>query len=219
MSKIKSDISRILIDQQFIQYEEEVIRNPYYLKAWLKYIEISRDKIPVPKQYILFERALQYLPRSYKLWIKYFQLRELRLTDAPINDSRFKQLIDTYEKSLVHMHKMPVIWYKITLNIRPNNKIFHKENVLLFNGSAKVRYELPPCFRPGTAGSPHHATRRRVAPLHRLGYRSGRPRDYLARVSAVSNVRPHAERGHGPVPCRQRAVYRSLQATLHLRQR
>ena len=47
-------------------YEEELLRNPYSLKMWWRYLEARRDA-PARKRYILYERALKALPVSYKV--------------------------------------------------------------------------------------------------------------------------------------------------------
>lgn len=47
-------------------YEEELLRNPYSLKMWWRYLEARRDA-PARRRYILYERALKALPVSYKV--------------------------------------------------------------------------------------------------------------------------------------------------------
>jgi pre-mRNA-splicing factor SYF1 len=90
--------------------EEEVSRNPYYLKGWLNYLKLKEGARPV-ERYILFERALINLPRSYKLWYLYLNELKVRLKGKKITDKRFIGFIGLFERSLVHMHKMPKIWY------------------------------------------------------------------------------------------------------------
>lgn len=46
-------------------YEEELLRNPYALRMWWRYLEARRDA-PARRRYLLFERALKALPGSYK---------------------------------------------------------------------------------------------------------------------------------------------------------
>ena len=53
-------------DDDDLLYEEELLRNPYSLKMWWRYLEARRDA-PARKRYILFERALKALPVSYKV--------------------------------------------------------------------------------------------------------------------------------------------------------
>ena len=53
-------------DDDDLLYEEELLRNPYSLKMWWRYLEARRDA-PARKRYILYERALKALPVSYKV--------------------------------------------------------------------------------------------------------------------------------------------------------
>jgi hypothetical protein len=99
-----------LNDHHCMKYEEEIARNPYYLKGWLKYLEYKSNSSSTTDRYVIYERALKYLPRSYKLWYNYLSLRRKKLQYVSITDKRFQILRSTFERALVHMHKMPVIW-------------------------------------------------------------------------------------------------------------
>ncbi len=99
----------ILINQQDLSYEEEISRNPFYLKNWIKYLIFKKDA-PVTKRYIIFERAVQNLPRSYKLWYAYLCERKSAIKFKDVTDKNYGILINTYERALVHLHKMPKIW-------------------------------------------------------------------------------------------------------------
>jgi len=48
------------------------------------------------------------LPRSYKLWRAYLQERQTALKYKAVTDKGYTILINTYERALVHLHKMPV---------------------------------------------------------------------------------------------------------------
>ena len=54
--------------EEDLAYEEELLRNPYNVKMWLRYIE-ARKGAPMKKRYVLYERALQALPGSYKVCV------------------------------------------------------------------------------------------------------------------------------------------------------
>lgn len=104
------DTLTVLLRAQEVQHEEEIARNPYSLKAWLNFLKYKADSSPRDR-YIIYERALKYLPRSYKLWHSYLNERYEKLENkCPVTDKRFTTLVNTYERSLVHMHKMPRIW-------------------------------------------------------------------------------------------------------------
>lgn len=57
----------LLPSEEDLVYEEELLRNPFTLKLWWRYLEARRDA-PARKRYLIFERALAALPGSYKLW-------------------------------------------------------------------------------------------------------------------------------------------------------
>jgi len=57
----------LLPDEQDLEYEEELLRNPYNLRLWLRYLEARRDA-PLKRRFVLYERALHALPGSYKVW-------------------------------------------------------------------------------------------------------------------------------------------------------
>jgi pre-mRNA-splicing factor SYF1 len=90
-------------------YETEISRNPYHLKTWIKYIDVNSKSSPINK-YIIFERALKFLPRSYKIWLLYIKDVQSSLKNKKITDKRFLGFKVLYERSLVHLNKMPKIW-------------------------------------------------------------------------------------------------------------
>jgi len=105
----KGDTKFNIIDKLDLQYEEEIARNPYFLKNWLNYLTFKKD-FPASVRYLIYERAIKFLPRSYKLWFSYLNERKKRLENSPIFDGKYKILVNTYERSLIHLHKMPRIW-------------------------------------------------------------------------------------------------------------
>jgi pre-mRNA-splicing factor SYF1 len=56
----------LMPNEEDLIYEEELLRNPYNLKMWLRYIGARKDSSP-RKRYVLYERALQALPGSFKV--------------------------------------------------------------------------------------------------------------------------------------------------------
>ena len=54
----------LLPNDEDLLYEEELLRNPYSLRMWWRYLEARRDA-PPKRRYLLFERALRSLPGSY----------------------------------------------------------------------------------------------------------------------------------------------------------
>lgn len=106
------------IEAQELQYEEEIQRNPYNLKAWWNFLLYKKDASPVTR-YVIYERSLKFLPRSYKLWHSYLQERSATLTNKCITDKRYSILENTFERALVNMYKMPRIWFVILNCIFP----------------------------------------------------------------------------------------------------
>lgn len=99
----------IFFNEEDLPYEEEILRNPFSVKHWLRYIEhkkaASKNEIN-----LIYERALKELPGSFKLWYNYLKLRRNQIRGCCILDPRFDDVNNCFERSLVFMHKMPRIW-------------------------------------------------------------------------------------------------------------
>nr|XP_025677479.1 pre-mRNA-splicing factor SYF1 isoform X2 [Arachis hypogaea] len=105
-----SSISQDLYpSQDDLLYEEEILRNPFSLKLWWRYL-IARSESPFKKRFVIYERALKALPGSYKLWHAYLRERLDLVRNLPITHSQYDTLNNTFERALVTMHKMPRIW-------------------------------------------------------------------------------------------------------------
>lgn len=50
-----------LQNEEDLQYEEEILRNPYSVKHWLRYIDHKKEG-PKSSINIIYERALKELP-------------------------------------------------------------------------------------------------------------------------------------------------------------
>ncbi|KMT07001.1 hypothetical protein BVRB_6g153330 [Beta vulgaris subsp. vulgaris] len=92
-----------------LPYEEEILRNPFSLRLWWRYL-VARTESPFKKRSIIYERALKALPGSYKLWYAYLRERLELVRNLPITHSQYETLNNTFERALVTMHKMPRIW-------------------------------------------------------------------------------------------------------------
>ena len=99
----------LLPSEEDLLYEEELLRTPFQLKLWWRYIEARKDA-PSKKRHLLFERALRALPGSYKLWHAYLRERLETTRGLPAGDAAVEALNNTFERALVTMHKMPRIW-------------------------------------------------------------------------------------------------------------
>ena len=104
------ELLNIIIEADDLPYEEELLRNPGSVKQWLRYIDHKKGNDPKQLN-IIYERALQQLPGSYKLWHQYLALRMKQVKGKCIIDPDFEAVNNTFERSLVFMHKMPRIWF------------------------------------------------------------------------------------------------------------
>ncbi|KAJ2523305.1 pre-mRNA-splicing factor syf1 [Coemansia sp. RSA 1939] len=101
------------IKDEDLPFEDELQREPYKLRSWLRYID-HKSQTPTSRTLnIIYERAVRQLPGSYKLWKKYLDHRTLQLAKKKnpiVHPDEFKKVELCYERSLLHMHKMPRIW-------------------------------------------------------------------------------------------------------------
>ncbi|XP_055624292.1 pre-mRNA-splicing factor syf1 homolog [Toxorhynchites rutilus septentrionalis] len=105
----KVDLAEVFFNEEDLPYEEEILRNAYSVKHWMRYVEHKRN---APKFVIntVFERALKELPGSYKLWYNYLKTLRRQTKGKCINDPEYEEVNNAFERSLVFMHKMPRIW-------------------------------------------------------------------------------------------------------------
>merc|ERR1712166_1262129 len=104
------------VREQDLLYEEDVLRNPYSMKSWYRYIEAKREEKPKSRN-LLYERAVSALPGSYKLWYRYLLDRKDQIDDPCPLDPVWESMNNVFERALVFLHKMPKIW-KEYLNFR-----------------------------------------------------------------------------------------------------
>uniref|UniRef100_A0A8B9H3R0 Pre-mRNA-splicing factor SYF1 n=1 Tax=Astyanax mexicanus TaxID=7994 RepID=A0A8B9H3R0_ASTMX len=92
-----------------LPYEEEIIRNPYSVKCWMRYIEHKQSGSKSVLN-MIYERALKELPGSYKLWYNYLRERRKQVKGKCVTDPAYEEINNCHERALVFMHKMPRIW-------------------------------------------------------------------------------------------------------------
>jgi hypothetical protein len=97
------------LTEEDLVFEEELLRAPFQLRLWWRYIEARKDATTA-KRHLLYERALRALPGSYKLWHAYLSERLEAARGQPVSSAAFDALNNTFERALVTMHKMPRIW-------------------------------------------------------------------------------------------------------------
>jgi len=104
-----SALSEFLHKEQDTAYEEPIARDRFALRHWWAYIEAKRTA-PAKVRDVLHERALRCLPGSYKIWRSYLNDRKRQVRSKSIVHRKYAILNNTYERSLVFMHKYPRIW-------------------------------------------------------------------------------------------------------------
>nr|CDS26519.1 pre mRNA splicing factor SYF1 [Hymenolepis microstoma] len=97
------------IAEENLPFEENLLKNPYSVKAWLRYVQFQRSSSP-QILYLTYERALKQLPGSYKLWYNYLKLRRLHARRMCPGTLIYEETNSAHERALVTMHKMPRIW-------------------------------------------------------------------------------------------------------------
>ncbi|OQR77145.1 pre-mRNA-splicing factor SYF1-like [Tropilaelaps mercedesae] len=107
--------SLTLFEGDDVAYEEELLRNPYSVRHWLRYADFKRERTSKGDRDIVnlvYERALKELPGSYKIWHQYLTTRMKILDELKLcpTDPAFEDISNVFERALVWMHKMPRIW-------------------------------------------------------------------------------------------------------------
>lgn len=122
------------IEDGDIPFEEDIVRNPFNVKSWLRFIDHKQQQVkmerpgkmnPNTDQHIatkipltrgerqlnmIFERAVKELPGSYKIWRAYLTERRRQCVRFPVNSNNYEATNNAHERALVFMHKMPRIW-------------------------------------------------------------------------------------------------------------
>ncbi|XP_046893738.1 pre-mRNA-splicing factor SYF1 [Hypomesus transpacificus] len=99
----------VMFEEDDLPYEEEIIRNPYSVKCWMRYIEFKQNGGKAILN-MIYERALKELPGSYKLWYNYLRERRKQVKGKCITEPTYEEVNNCHERALVFMHKMPRIW-------------------------------------------------------------------------------------------------------------
>ncbi|DBA80302.1 TPA: hypothetical protein ACH3X2_007432 [Trebouxia sp. C0005] len=118
----------LLPEDDDLLYEEELLRNPYSLRMWWRYLEARKDAAQ-KRRFLLYERAISALPGSYKLWHAYLKERRAVIRGLPLNHSAVEGLNNTYERALVSMHKMPRVWVEYLELLMSQQKLTHTRHV------------------------------------------------------------------------------------------
>jgi pre-mRNA-splicing factor SYF1 len=101
-----------LVTDNHVIYEQDILRNPANIRAWLDYASFMRQTGSLLDRAFVLERACNALPRSYKLWKLYLELRvsHLRNRNPARYASEYQKVNALFERALVLLNKMPRIW-------------------------------------------------------------------------------------------------------------
>ncbi|CAM9403150.1 unnamed protein product [Chrysoparadoxa australica] len=106
---VSQEVRDLLANEEDLEAEQEISRNPYRLKGWLSYLD-RKSKAGRKARNILHERALKFLPGSYKLWLQYLTERRAAVKGRCVTSNASQIVVNCFERALVHLHKMPKIW-------------------------------------------------------------------------------------------------------------
>jgi len=166
------------VREQDLLFEEDVLRNPYQLKSWLRYLEAKQSDDDSFRN-TLHERAVKELPGSYKLWYGYLIDRKSQVDDNCPLDSCWEDLNNTFERALVFLHKIQ--------KLEGIPELSHSTDMGHHHNTQDIRS----CF----AGTTHHAARPDLASVQKVHFGHQCQGDSTARVEALSDVAARADRG------------------------
>ncbi|KAI8898193.1 hypothetical protein BC833DRAFT_590864 [Globomyces pollinis-pini] len=121
LNDIHQQIESYIHDED-MPYEEDLLRNPFAIRSWLRYFEFKKNA-PWPQRLFIYQRAVKQLPRSYKLWKILLDESVNRLflqnnsgqlktinPDFPETHTEWQLVNSQFELCLILCNKFPVIW-------------------------------------------------------------------------------------------------------------
>ena len=87
--------SALLASDADLLFEEDLLRNAYSLKYWVRYID-AKHRAPARQRNLIAERALKYLPGSYKIWRPYLADRIAQVKHLPPDDPAIEAVNRTF---------------------------------------------------------------------------------------------------------------------------
>ncbi|XP_055839821.1 pre-mRNA-splicing factor syf1 homolog [Episyrphus balteatus] len=127
-SSCVAKVESIDFPEEDIPFEEEILRNAYSVKHWLRYLE-HKAKSSNLEINTIYERALKELPGSYKIWYNYLRTRRNQVRGSSALDIRYEEVNNCFERALVFMHKMPRIWIDYCIFMTNQLKITRARHV------------------------------------------------------------------------------------------
>ncbi|KAK2509819.1 hypothetical protein MC885_017488 [Smutsia gigantea] len=121
---LRPERSDLVFEEEDLPYEEEIMRNQFSVKCWLRYIEFKQGA-PKPRLNQLYERALKLLPCSYKLWYRYLKARRAQVKHRCVTDPAYEDVNNCHERAFVFMHKMPRLWLDYCQFLMDQGRVTH----------------------------------------------------------------------------------------------
>ena len=66
-----------LQEEDDLPFEEDILRNPFTIKCWLRYIEYKKDS-SLSAQNVIYERALKELPGRFVLKFQFVTMSQTK---------------------------------------------------------------------------------------------------------------------------------------------
>uniref|UniRef100_A0A2K5CTL8 Pre-mRNA-splicing factor SYF1 n=1 Tax=Aotus nancymaae TaxID=37293 RepID=A0A2K5CTL8_AOTNA len=114
----------LAFEKEDLPYEEEIMRNQFSVKCWLRCIEF-KQRSPKPRLNQLYEWALKLLPCSYKLWYRYLKARRAQVKHCCVTEPAYEDVNNCYERAFVFMHKMPRLWLDYCQFLMDQGRVTH----------------------------------------------------------------------------------------------
>ncbi|XBH98746.1 hypothetical protein VPH35_128212 [Triticum aestivum] len=113
-----------------VAYEEDVLRDPFRLSGWLRYLS-ARRAAPPAKRAAIYERALRALPGSYKLWHAYLTELGDAARALPVTHAAHAGLDAAFERALAAgMSRMPRVWHMYASSLLHQRLLTRARHVL-----------------------------------------------------------------------------------------
>jgi pre-mRNA-splicing factor SYF1 len=102
-------VQEFSLSSEDIPYEEDILKNPYSLNSWGRYLD-HKKHATFKERNMIYERAVQELPGSYKLWKAYLDERRQQVKYRNMQSFLIEEVNHAYERALIFLHKMPRLW-------------------------------------------------------------------------------------------------------------
>lgn len=124
-----------LIPDQYIPFEEALLKDPKNETLWLDYVQTAEGN--TQRCEFILERAVQSLPTSHNLWNLYLHLHG--------TDGDPEGVVSLYQRALIFLYNTPALWLRYIELLKLKNDIKQYTRALdlaLFNLHASHHQEI-----------------------------------------------------------------------------